>query len=57
MRWRGTAWRAHHPRWSWSPLSGEGAALRGGRFNPAGMPALYLALSLEGMLLEMGHGF
>lgn len=57
MRWQGTAWRAHHPRWSWAPLSGEGAALKGGRFNPAGVPALYLALSIEGMWIEMGHGF
>lgn len=57
MKWEGTAWRAHHPRWSWAPLSGEGAALKGGRFNPVGVPALYLALSLEGMWVEMGHGF
>lgn len=57
MRWSGTAWRAHHPRWSWAPLSGEGAALKGGRFNPVGVPGLYLALSIEGMLVEMGHGF
>ncbi|TCH96737.1 hypothetical protein EJV46_19365 [Roseococcus sp. SYP-B2431] len=57
MRWQGTAWRAHHPRWSWAPLSGEGAALKGGRFNPVGVPALYLALSIEGMWIEMGHGF
>lgn len=39
------------------PISGEGAALKGGRFNPIGVPALYLALSVEGMFLEMGHGF
>jgi len=38
-------------------LSGEGAAAKGGRFNPAGIPALYLALSIEGMVLEMAHGF
>jgi RES domain-containing protein len=36
---------------------GEGAAAKGGRFNPVGVPALYLALTVEGMLLEMGHGF
>lgn len=57
MRWAGTGYRAHHPRWAWSPLSGEGAALKGGRFNPRGVPALYLALSVEGMFCEMGHGF
>lgn len=30
--------------------------MRGGRFNPVGFPALYLALSIEGMFIEMGHG-
>lgn len=57
MKWQGVCYRAHDPRWAWSPLSGEGAAARGGRFNPAGVPALYLALTIEGMLLEVGHGF
>jgi RES domain-containing protein len=57
LRWVGRGYRAHHPRWAWSPLSGEGAALKGGRFNPRGVPALYLALSVKGMICEMGHGF
>lgn len=57
MRWAGVAFRAHDPRWAFSPLSGAGAAVHGGRFNPKGVPALYLALTAEGMLLEMGHGF
>lgn len=57
MRWQGTCYRAHDPRWAWAPMSGDGAAAKGGRFNPVGVPALYLALTLEGMLLEMGHGF
>jgi RES domain-containing protein len=57
LRWTGICYRAHDPRWSWAPLSGEGAAGKGGRFNPRGVPALYLALSVEGMLAEMGHGF
>ena len=30
---------------------------KGGRFNPIGTPGLYLSLMLEGMFLEMGHGF
>ena len=38
-------------------MSGDGAAARGGRFNPRGMPALYLALTVEGMLMEIAHGF
>jgi RES domain-containing protein len=57
LRWRGVCYRAHDPQWAWAPISGEGAAAKGGRFNPLGTPALYLALTIEGMLLEMGHGF
>lgn len=56
MRWSGTCFRAHDPQWAWAPTSGEGAASKGGRFNPIGTPALYLALTVEGMFLEMGHG-
>jgi len=57
LRWRGVCYRAHDPRWAWAPISGEGAAAKGGRFNPVGAPALYLALTIEGVFLEMGHGF
>jgi RES domain-containing protein len=38
-------------------VSGAGASANGGRFNATGTPALYLALTLEGMFVEMGHGF
>jgi RES domain-containing protein len=57
LRHQGTCYRAHDPKWAWAPLSGDGAAAKGGRFNPVGTPALYLALTIEGMLIEMGHGF
>jgi RES domain-containing protein len=57
LRWQGVCYSAHDPQWAWSPTSGDGAALKGGRFNPVGTPALYLALSVEGMFIEMGHGF
>ena len=57
MKWQGTCYRAHDPKWAWAPLSGAGAAAKGGRFNPIGTPALYLALTIEGMLMEIGHGF
>lgn len=46
MRFRGLAYRAHNPQWSWTPLSGEGARLHGGRFNRRGVPALYTSLAL-----------
>lgn len=56
MRFVGTAYRAHDPRWSFQPLSGDGAASRGGRFNPPGVPALYLALTVVGAVKEANQG-
>lgn len=57
MRFQGTCFRAHDPRWSFTPLSGEGAALYGGRFNPKGNAALYLSLSLPTAIKEINQGF
>lgn len=57
MRFQGDCFRAHDPRWSYTPLSGDGAAVRGARFNPKGTPALYLALSVEGAVAEAAQGF
>lgn len=57
MRFTGEAFRAHDPRWSWTPLSGRGAALRGGRFNRAGLEALYLSLSPMTAVREAAAGF
>lgn len=54
---KGIAYRSHDPRWSFQPISGEGAARHGGRFNPQGQPALYLSLSQVGALLESQQGF
>ena len=56
MRFRASCFRAHDPKWAFSPLSGDGAKLHGGRFNPKGVPALYLALTMDGMFAEMRHG-
>lgn len=39
-----TLYRAHTPRWADRPMSGAGAALKGGRFNREGIEALYLSL-------------
>ena len=57
MRFAGAAYRAHNPRWSWTPLSGEGARIHGGRFNAKGTPALYLALDLNTAIIEFNQGF
>lgn len=57
MIYRGPAFRAHNPRWSWLPTSGEGAALYGGRFNAKGVPALYLATDMTTAMREVAHGF
>jgi RES domain-containing protein len=57
VRFVGTCYRAHDPKWSFKPLSGEGAARRGGRFNPRGTPALYLSLSIMTAVKEANQGF
>lgn len=45
-------YRALTPRWAHDPLSGEGAAITGGRFNPVGYAALYLADTPETAIAE-----
>jgi RES domain-containing protein len=57
LRFVGTAYRAHHPRWSFRPISGDGAAIHGGRFNPRGTAALYLALDPLTAIREANQGF
>ena len=56
MRLRGQVYRAHNPRWSFAPTSGDGAARHGGRFNPVGVPALYTSATLEGAWREAQQG-
>ena len=41
----GLLYRALNPVYARDPLSGRGAALYGGRFNPKGTPAIYASLS------------
>ena len=57
MRFRGTCYRAHDPKWSFKRVSGEGAAIHGGRFNPKGMEALYLGLTIGCAIKEANQGF
>lgn len=52
MDYVGTLFRALNPIWARSPLSGEGAARFGGRFNPKGMAALYTSLKPETAMRE-----
>lgn len=52
MRYKGKLYRALNPIYARRPLSGRGAELYGGRFNPKGMPALYTSLSVLTALRE-----
>jgi RES domain-containing protein len=45
-------YRAHTPEWASQPLSGAGAASKGGRLNRPGLPALYLADSQDTAIAE-----
>jgi RES domain-containing protein len=45
IAYEGLLYRALNPRWAADPLSGEGAALYGGRFNARGTPVLCTSLS------------
>ncbi|QYU69081.1 RES domain-containing protein [Leptolyngbya sp. 15MV] len=48
----GKLYRALNPVWADKPLSGDGAATHGGRFNPRGMAALYCSLGPLAALRE-----
>jgi RES domain-containing protein len=50
--YRGKLYRALNPVYAREPLSGRGAELYGGRFNPKGLPALYASLSVITALRE-----
>jgi RES domain-containing protein len=52
MHYRGKLYRALNPVYARAPLSGRGAELYGGRFNPRGIPALYTSLSVMTALRE-----
>jgi RES domain-containing protein len=48
----GRYWRIISPRWAHAPLSGEGAARHGGRWNRPGDAALYLSEEIETAFAE-----
>lgn len=52
-----TLWRAFVPRWAHLPLSGEGAARFGGRWNPVGAKTIYAALELSTAWAEYNQSF
>ncbi|MCO5072724.1 MAG: RES domain-containing protein [Rhizobiaceae bacterium] len=54
---RHTLWRAFVPRWAHLPLSGEGAARFGGRWNPVGHPTIYAAFELSTAWAEYNQSF
>lgn len=52
MRYAGKLYRALNPLYTREPMSGRGAEMHGGRFNPRGTPTLYLSLSVTTALRE-----
>ncbi|WP_332305633.1 RES family NAD+ phosphorylase [Rhizobium sp. GR12] len=52
LHYQGKLYRALNPIYAREPLSGRGAELYGGRFNPKGVPALYTSLSIMIALRE-----
>jgi RES domain-containing protein len=52
MFYRGKLFRALNPIYARQPLSGRGAELYGGRFNPKGVAALYTSLTVLTALRE-----
>ena len=52
MHYQGLLYRALNPVWARTPLSGEGAARFGGRFNRVGRAALYTSLAPDTAIRE-----
>ena len=52
MHYQGLLYRALNPGWARTPLSGEGAARFGGRFNRMGRAALYTSLAPDVAIRE-----
>lgn len=52
VTYSGKLYRALNPVYAREPMSGRGASLYGGRFNPKGVPALYTSTSVLTALRE-----
>lgn len=52
INYSGRLYRALNPVYAREPMSGRGAELYGGRFNPKGVPALYASTSVMTALRE-----
>lgn len=52
LTYSGKLYRALNPVYAREPMSGRGAELYGGRFNPKGVPALYVSTSVQTALRE-----
>jgi RES domain-containing protein len=52
ITYSGQLYRALNPVYAREPMSGRGAELYGGRFNPKGMPTLYASISVQTALRE-----
>jgi RES domain-containing protein len=52
IAYSGKLYRALNPVYAREPISGRGAELYGGRFNPKGVPALYASTSVVTALRE-----
>lgn len=50
-------WRVLAPRWAQAPLSGNGAAVNGGRFNRPGVAAFYTSFDLMTAIVEYQQEF
>jgi RES domain-containing protein len=57
LEFSGFVYRAHHPMWSYQPVSGEGAKRHGGRFNRPGKNALYTSLDPTTAWMEAQQSF
>ena len=57
IQFKGIVYRAHHPKWAFDSLSGEGAKRYGGRFNRPETSALYTSLDLTTAWMEAQQGF